>query len=246
MRKAGRYHALRGIAAGLLLAVGDGYGLGEIRQQVVYQGKATHAAGLVDSLLKADIAQVPAIVSDLNAYREWGDPLLRTKLAEATDGSTAKLRLALAMLPVDDGQIDYLTEQLPVSTLEQFPVVRTALLPHKARLTEALWRVVEDESQGATRRFQAAAALAEYAPDDERWHQTALRFVAEHLTNAVPSVYLGQWRQLFQPASEPLTSPLTEIHANRTRSEKQREAAALVLSDYLRDQPPQARRAIRN
>jgi serine/threonine protein kinase len=237
MAKASRVHAVRGMVLGLLLAVATVAGLA-IRERVVEQQKATHAAGLVDSLLKADIAQVPAIVSELNAYREWGDPLLRTKNAEAKDGSTAKLALALALLPVDESQIDPLREQLPACTLEQFPLVRKALLPYKDRLTAQLWRVTQDESQDESRRFQAAAALAEYVPDDERWAQTA-SFVAQHLTNAVPPVYLGQWRQLFQPARKALTGPLTDILADRGRLEKQREAAALVLSAYLHDQPRQ-------
>jgi len=242
MSKAGKYHAVRGMVVGVLLAVATFTGL-TIRDQVEEKQKATHAAGLVDSLLKADIAQVPTILSDLNANQAWGDPLLRTKFAEATAGSTAKLVLALALLPVDDSQIDYLKEQLPVCTLEQFPVVRTALLPHKAKLMDALWRVVQDESLDAPRRFQAAAALAEYAPDDERWQETA-PFVSQHMTSALSSVYLGQWRQLFQSASKALTGPLTGIHADRTRSEKGREAAAFVLSGYLADQPEKLVEAI--
>ena len=237
MVKAGRHHAIRTIVASLLLAIVTFTGL-TIQQQGVVQRNATHAAGLIDSLLKADITQVPAVVSDLSNFREWSDPLLRAKLAEATDGSEAKLHLALALLPVDDSQIEYLRAQLPVCTLEQLPVVRKALLPHKDKLTDAMWHVVQDESQDAARRFQTAAALAEYAPNDERWKSTA-PFVAQHLTSVVSSAYLGSWRQLFQPASKPLTSPLTGIQADRSRSEKQREAAVFLLSDYLRDQPEQ-------
>ncbi len=235
MVKAGRHHAIRSVVAALLLAVVTFTGLA-IQQQGIVQRNATHAAGLMDSLLKADIAQVPAVVSDLSDYRQWSDPLLRAKLAEATDGSEAKLHMALALLPVDDRQIDYLREQLPVCTLEELPVVRKALLPHQDKLTETLWREVQDESQDASRRFQTAAALAEYAPNDERWKAIA-PFVAQHLTSAVSSAYLSPWRQLFQPSSQPLTSPLTGIHTDRSRSEKQREAAVFLLSDYLRDQP---------
>jgi hypothetical protein len=148
MGKAGKYHAARGMVAGVLLALAAIAGL-VIQAQAVEQRHATHAAGLVDSLLKADTTQVPAIVSDLNNFRAWGDPLLRTRLALASDGSTAKLHLVLALLPVDDSQIDYLTEQLPVCTLEQFSVVREALLLHKAKLMDALWQVVQDKSQDA-------------------------------------------------------------------------------------------------
>jgi serine/threonine protein kinase len=235
MDGAGRYHVLRGVIGTVLAAVALFLGW-TIREHVVEQQKATQAAGLVDSLLKADITQVQSVVSDLDEYREWADPLLKTKTAETEDGSADKLHLALALLPVDESQIDYLRGQLPVCTLTQFPVLREALLPHKDKLTEALWQVATDEEREATIRFQAAAALAEYVPDDQRWQATA-PFVAQHLTAAVSSVYLGQWRELLRPASQQLTGPLTAIHADRDRSEKQRESAAFVLSDYLGDEP---------
>ena len=248
MAKAGRVHAVRGTIAAVLL-LGMTFAGISIRSAVLEERSRTQAQvkekenttrteELVASLLKADIAQVPVIISDLKAYREWADPILRTNIAEATDGSTAKLVLALALLPVDDSQIDYLREQLPVCTLEQFPVLRKELMPHKAKVTDALWRVAQDESQVASRRFQAAAALAEYTPDDEHWQQTA-PFAAQHLTSAISSVYLAQWRQLFQPASKALAGLLTGIHAERNHPERQREAAAFLLADYLRDQPQQ-------
>ena len=242
MRRAGKYHAVRGMTLGLLLAVVTLTGL-TIRQQVVEQQQAAYAVGLVDSLMTADIARVPAVVSDLTTYRKWADPLLITRLAAAENGSPEKLHLALALLPVDNSQTDFLIEQLQVCTLEQLRVLRIALSPHKAKLTDALWQVVQDKSQDAPRRFQTAAALAEYAPDDERWLEAA-PFVAQHLTSAVSSVHLEPWRKLFQPASKELTSPLTGILADRTRSEKQRDATALVLSDYLRDQPSKLTDAI--
>lgn len=237
MGKAGRVHGIRTSLVALLL-VGVMLAGVSVRNRVQERENVARAEGLVASLLSAEIAGVPAIVSDLKAIREWADPILRTRLAETTEGSPANLVLALALLPVDDSQIDFLKEQLPVCTLEQFSVLRKALMPHKDKLTDELWRVVQDEQREPSQRFQAAAALAEYSPNDERW-QPAAPFVVQHLTSAVPSVYLGQWRQLFQTGSKALTGPLTGIHADRSRPEKQRESAAFVLSDYLRDQPQQ-------
>ena len=242
MRRAKKYHAVKGTALALLLILATASGL-TFRQQVVAHQNAMHATGLVDSLLKADISHVPAVISDLNTVREWGNPLLRTRLTKASNGSTVKLHISLALLPVDDSQIENLMAQLPDLTLEQFSVVRNALLPHKAKIYEALWQMVQDESQDSARRFQTSAAFAEYFPDDARWQQTC-PFVAQHLTSAVASVDMGQWRQLFRTGSKALTGPLICIHADRGRSTKQREAAAFMLSDYLRDQPRQLTDAI--
>ena len=70
MAKAGRYHVVRGVIGTLLVAVATFWGL-MIRDQVVEQQKATYAAGLVDSLLKANVTRVDSVVSDLDDYREW-------------------------------------------------------------------------------------------------------------------------------------------------------------------------------
>ncbi len=248
MSKANRFHAIQGMIVVALL-VGMTYAGTSIRDSVLQQRaqsqaklrekeNATRAEELVDSLLKAEIAQVPEVISDLAGYRKWADPPLNTKISEAVDGSPEKLRLALALLPVDKSQIDYLGEQLPICTRSQFPVVRAALSTHKDKLIESLWQVAEDERRDPPHRFQAAAALAEYVPADPQW-QAIAPFVAQHLTTAVSPAYWRHWLELFQPSGKRLTDPLTAIHAERGRSEKQRETAAFALADYLQDQPQQ-------
>lgn len=235
MGKAGRVHGIRS-ALVLVALVAVVLGGITVRSAVVEQQYATRAEALVDSIASADIAQVPAVISNLNEYREWADPLLKARIAEAADDSAKKLPLALALLPVDDSQIEYLRDQLPVCSLTQFPVLRTALLPHNDKLTETLWQVATDEQRDAAQRFQAAAALAEYAPNDERWQDEAL-FVSQHLTTFVAPDQRLQWLQLFQTARNQLNGWLIAIHANRNNPERQREAAAIVLSEYLQDQP---------
>jgi hypothetical protein len=69
MARAGKYHALRGMAVGLLLAVATMTGLA-IREQVGEQRKATQAAGLVQRLLDADTAQVPGVVGEMAEYHQ--------------------------------------------------------------------------------------------------------------------------------------------------------------------------------
>ena len=235
MSKANRVHGLRTIMAASLVMAASFIGLG-IRNSVIDSQNLTRAESLVDSVSNADIAQVPAVISTLNEYRQWADPLLKARISRAEEGSAEKLQLALALLPVDDGQIGYLRDQLLVCSLTQLPVLRAALQPYKDKLTDTLWSVATDDEQEAAIRFQAATALAEYAPDDERWEAIS-SFVAEYLTSTVSPVYLGSWRELLRPANEQLAIPLTAIHANHDLSENPRAAAAYALSDYLRDQP---------
>lgn len=235
MSKARQSHGMRSAVVAFLLVAASLVGL-SIRNSVEDSQHRTQAEGLVESLVNAEITQVPAVVSQLPELREWADPLLQAKLQEATDNSSEKLHVALGLLPADPSQLDYLSEQLPLCTPTQFPVLREALLPHKDKLIESLWQVATDQERNAAQRFQIAAALAQYSADDQRWQQIA-PFVADHLTSAVSSIHVGSWREIFRPASGPVIGPLTAMHADRKRTEKQREATAYVLSDYLRDQP---------
>jgi hypothetical protein len=234
MHIAGRVHGLRTALVAITLAATSFAGI-KVRNAVLEQRaetkNETRSEVLVDSLLNAEITQVPAVISEMTNVRSWTDPLLKTKIAEAADPSTEKLHLSLALLPVDPSQIEFLTEQIPTCSLNQFPVVRDALLPYKDAITNKLW-----QQRDVPGRFQASAALARYAPDDSRWSEEA-PFVAQHLTSAVSSLSFGKWLEHFRPASRHLTDPLIDIHADRTRSEKQREAAAVALAEFLWDEP---------
>src|SRR5262249_49587512 len=108
MARAGKYHALRGMALALLLAVATVTGWA-IREQVVEQRKAAHAAELVQRLLYADTAQVPGVVGEMAEYRQWTDPLLHAEIDKAADKSRQKLHASLALLPVDGSQVPYLS-----------------------------------------------------------------------------------------------------------------------------------------
>ena len=209
-----------------------------IRRNVLEHQNAEQANAQFRLLTSADITQVPVIVAGLKPYRKLVDPHLKNSLAGAADGSPEKLRLSLARLPVDDGQVGYLSRQIPVCSVNQLPVVTGALIPYREKITDGLWQLAEDEQQRAAERFQAAAALAALSPDADSW-QTIAPFVSHHLTNEISPILLRQWMKLFEPVSSRLTIPLKSLHAERDRSPSQLDAAAFVLSDYLREEPTQ-------
>ncbi|MCR9116435.1 MAG: hypothetical protein NXI22_05715 [bacterium] len=95
--------------------------------------------------------------------------MLKTRIESVADGSPEKLHLSLALLPVDSAQIKYLAEQLPVCAIDQFPVVRDELASHRDEVKEDLWGLVQNEEINSAQRFQAAAALATFSPENERW-----------------------------------------------------------------------------
>ena len=234
MQRAGRVHALRtGVVAAVLVVAGLA-GI-SVRNSVVEKQNATRAEGLVGGLVKADIAQVPSFVSSLAAYRTWADPLLKEQFTQSKEGSAERLHTALALLPVDESKVNYLRDQLLVVTPTQFPVARDALLSHKDAVIEPLWSVTIDPKRETRQRFQAACALATYAPGDKRWGQIGM-LVAGRLV-ILQASDLVAWREALRPAKQQLVEPLAAIYRNASQEQQQRSFATETLADYLTDQP---------
>ncbi len=235
MRKAGRYHVVRGLALLLLLAVAGMVGM-SVRSAVVERQNATRAEGLVDALVNADIVKVPSIVGNLKAYRRWADPLLNIKFEQAEEGSRQRLNMALALLPVDATQVEYLYKRFLDAAPNEVPVIRDALAPYKDELIEKLWAVAEQPAQGhEERRLRAACALAAYGPEDQRWAKVQDR-VADDLV-AVPAVYLATWMDALRAVRGKLLSPLSVVFQDAKHPEIERSLATDILADYVADRP---------
>jgi hypothetical protein len=212
MRKAGRVHGTRcGIAAAL--AVAALFSTWEINGRF-------QAASLVKRLIAADIAHVPSIVQEMEGYRRWIDPLLYEQEAR---GSNHKLYLDLALVPVDARKIGELRDQLSLVSPSQFPVVRDALSSYKDRVTESLWNLAVDPSRETQQRFQAACALATYAPDEPRWRQID-SFVVSRLVTLEASALVA-WREALRPAKTQIIKPLALVYRDRNQTELPRTYA---------------------
>ena len=158
MKRAGRLHGLRVLgltaAAAVLLAVGLA-----IRDRVVEANRTTVAHGLVQQLLKADTGQVPENIQALASYRKWADPELKVAAQESPADSRAKLHASLALLPSDPTQAEYLSSRLLAAAAGDLPVIWAILREHDREAKPRLWKLLEDQSADAERRFRAACAL---------------------------------------------------------------------------------------
>ncbi len=93
----------------------------------------------------------------------------RTTTRRQTNPSS-KLHASLALLPVDARRSPYLYDRLLDAEPHEVPVIRDALAAHKDDLLEKLWAVVEKPEKGKEpQRLRAAAALAKYDPESEKW-----------------------------------------------------------------------------
>ncbi len=243
MRKAGRYHVVRGAVVAVLLTVATITGL-TIQDQVEEQRKATYADGLVQSLLNANIAQVPAIVNEMAGYRKWTDPRLREENNRTALKSPQKLHTSLALLPVDATQVEYLYRRLLDAEPPEVPVIRDALAAHKHELVNRLWGVVEKPEKGfGQQRLWAACALASYAVPDHaqgsaRWRRASTTIVDELLAAVQknPSHYATLLEQL-HPVRASLSLPLKEVYQSNVKPGAELSFATNILADYAADKP---------
>src|SRR5262249_52780899 len=150
------------------------------------------------------------LVGQMAGYRKWTDPLLRGEYDRAAAKSRQKLHASLALLPVDASQVEYLYTRLLDAEPGEVPVIRDALATHKEALADRLWAVAEAPEQGQeSQRLRAAAALATYDPEGERWAEVRAA-VANDLVR-VPAVYLAAWLESCRPVRAQLGLPLAAI-----------------------------------
>jgi serine/threonine protein kinase len=231
MGKATRYHAVRGLVVAVVLTL-LGWGGYE-----VHGGLQGHA--LRDRLLDANINEVPAIVQDMAPYRRWLDPLLHDAYAQAERDRDRRKQLhtSLALLPVDASQVEYLKGRLLDAEPHEVSVIRDALAPHKEQLVEKLWAVVKAPEKGKqAQRLRAAAALAKYDPESEKWANSSALVVNDLVGEN--AVYLLYWREAYRPVKNSFLKPLANIFRDqRPERAAERSLATNLLSDYAADQP---------
>jgi hypothetical protein len=193
------------------------------------------ALSQVDALLTAEPESVPLLIQNLAPFRKITIPRLQ-ELSKGTDLSNKqRIRVSLALLPVDEGQIDFLTERLLDSQPDEVIIIRNALQPHWSALEEKLWLSLEDSRGDSARRLRAACALAEYVPGSPRW-EGVLHGVADRLVQENP-ILLGKWTEALRPIRNRLVNPLVEIFRGSERPESERTLATSLLGDYAGDMP---------
>jgi formylglycine-generating enzyme required for sulfatase activity len=227
MRRATRWHVTRAVLATaalvLLTLVGiEGYG-------------RLHARHLRDRLLEANTADVPAVVAEMGPWRHWLDPLLHEAAAEPDNDRRKQLHLSIALLPADPGQLESLYGRLLEADAQELPVLREALRPHQAEVSQRLWPILVDRQADMDRRFRAAAALAGYAPEDRRWEQVsgdvAARLVLQN------TFVLGQWAQALKEVRQALLPRLASFLDDDKRSGSERAAIAGLYRTFAEGQP---------
>jgi formylglycine-generating enzyme required for sulfatase activity len=228
MRKAGRYHATRGLvlAAGLLVLLA-----------LWWQGwDWLEARALHKRLFDAPTEAVPKIVADMAPYRRWLDGPLRQDYVEAEGKDAHKqLHASLALVPVDPGQVDYLYGRLLTANPQELWAIRELLQGHRDKLIEPLWGVLHDRKRGPSQRLRAACALAAYSKQDPRWH--TVRDAVAALLVAENAHDRGYWTALLRPVGSLLLPSLADLLLEEDRSPVERRNITRAYGFYAEGKP---------
>ena len=196
--------------------------------------KNQEALNLVNAIGMAETKDVPPLVKQLDGLRLLANPMLHRIIERTGVDSKERLHASLALLPVDEGQVEYLYQRLLKAAPTELPVLRDALKRYRGRLVERLWNVLE-QTDDESHYLQAASTLALYDPANSRWQTVGGKVAGAMVT--VNAVHLGFWLDALRPARDKLTASLAKIFQERERPSIERSLAFNILEDYASDQP---------
>ncbi len=224
MRAANRYHSSR-VAVGVLL-------LATLGAVFVETSGRIEAAALRHRLLDARIEDVPEIVRGLPRYRRWLDPLLRAASQEFEFDLPKRLRISLALLPVEPARRTELLERMLSSEPQESRVISEALRPLAAELVPELWKIATDVRAPRARKLRADCALVAYTPDHANWPAVAADVATNLVTAEIHSV--GDWSDLLRPIKHRLVAPLYAVFISQ-QGDDAGGVAANVLASFAGD-----------
>ncbi len=227
--------ALWVVGALLLVVATAGYLSTSRALHQVVDAQRERALAQVDALRRAEISQVPYLIEGLKPFRDEIVPQLRQSLRQPHVDEKERLRLSLAMVAEDQGQVAYLSDRLLSAEPAELLVIRAALLPHCDELAAGMWRIVDDPAAAKERRFRAVCALAAFDPESPRW-KNAGKPAAEALVAENPLVAVT-WVEALRPVRQSLLPVLQAVFRDRRRGDAERLLATGVLADYAADQP---------
>ena len=207
----------------------------------------SQASSVVNELASAEVEQAPRILDAIKAHRRWALPMLKDESTRGSPGSPQELNWQLALLWLGEGDAVALRDRLTTGTAEQFVVVRDVLERHyasgrngggpafKAVIVEPLWSVALDGLRPIGPRFQAACALARFAPGDVRWHEVR-EWVSDYLATRAGTEFMA-WRTALEPVHKTLWDSLESIFERASEPQQSRLHAAEALAEYASNRP---------
>ncbi|MEZ6130239.1 MAG: protein kinase [Planctomycetaceae bacterium] len=227
MRAASGYH-LRNLSAAMLLLLISLAAVLWMRTAIDRRYQNELAAAQITSLLAADIEEVPELLDDLRPLSPQSTADLRKALKTSDVDAPSVLFASLALLPTDDQQESFLVERVPHSTPQEVSLISQRFRKLDVQPLTDLWETVDSESTTPPEKLRVLGLLAQTDAQNQRWQQAAA-FVAQQVVTE-PTLQALQWSELLTPVATALTSPLSSVFRDETRTADERTNAVILLA----------------
>jgi hypothetical protein len=203
-------------------------------QRLEYAAKMT-----AQMWLTAKVEQLKQISLDIRPKAAWiaNDFLEALKAPKSNEENQMRATLGLhfAGSQVSAEQWKCVADAMLAYEPSEFLTVCGLLSDAGGNLREPFANILQDSQRSSSHRLFAAAALAVYEPDGDKWKQPGVaQFAATEVAASNP-VYLQAWRQAFRPVAKRIV-PFLEQHFGDTKtSEVQRTVIANLIAEYAKD-----------
>lgn len=234
MASANRYHGWR-LSLFVMFTMMMGATVVATQHRNNNEQRRKKANELVERLAVTEISRVPEVIREMEPYRESALPLLKERMSNATGGSSAKLHYALAMATDTREALNFLFDRMLHAEPSELSVIRDALHPSREQLKKRLWDFLENPKSNRDEKLRAAAALAQYSPDDPNWktiaEPVAAILVVQKIYDQLP------WGKALQDAGPWLIEPLERILFDEKRGLAERGHIANLWGIYAAKNP---------
>jgi formylglycine-generating enzyme required for sulfatase activity len=194
---------------------------------------------LIESLARADFAEVPRISGELAASHRWSLDELGRRLSDSRS-EKERMNLALALAresaagKLSEACLDVLLWGAKTLDIRDLEVLRAALMEHSLQASPRLWEQLDRET-GSQERARIAVVLAKLEPEGPNWAPRAAALTGDLLELDLLS--LGAFAEALGPAGPWFVEPLADRFRHGDDPEGRRLLIAQMLADYSANRP---------
>ncbi|MFT4555455.1 MAG: sulfatase activating formylglycine-generating enzyme [Planctomycetaceae bacterium] len=229
-----RKPALAVLTAALIIVTAIGCAAFAWQYQVAVRANRELMVTQVHGLRTASPEEARILLENISRFADQVLPELRASRSSLELTESQRTRFAIALLPFESGEIDYLFDRLPDVNVDEVALIREAIEPQAESLTLQLWESITANDIRTSAQLRLATALAVFEPGSERWATIANDVVAA--LTALDEAEARKWVQLLSPARKWLLSEFKSLFEDGS-NQSSRIIAADALTHFLDDDP---------
>ena len=201
-----------------------------ITREVRQAQNRNRVSGLVDQLLVAEVAELPAIAEQLEDESTFGRPLLEMIAEDSSRHRAERLRAQYVLANQPGSHVQQLIDGALNADQPFLAKISDRLAAHAAQVTQRLWPVVSDKSTEPQPRLRAAVLLAASDPYSSRWDDVAPAVISALI--AEDPLYLDEWIEMLRPTARTFLPYWKERFLNDSAFSSAQATASRVLGHY--------------